>query len=446
MMKADVLATGNIMFGWAQDLFPICRSLTGPGVRETLEYLQRLLPELHIHQVPSGTHAFDWTVPDEWTIRDAYIADESGQRVVDFRKHSLHVVGYSEPVDRWMDLQELAGYLHSLPEQPQAIPYVTSYYERRWGFCVAHAQRQALKPGRYRAVIDSDLRPGVLNYGEFILPGRIDQEVLLSTYICHPSMANNELSGPVVTAALAQWLAALVARRYTYRIIFIPETIGSIVYLSRHLEHLKKHVVAGFNITCIGDERGYSYLPSRAGDTLADQAALHVLGHMAPGFTRYSFLDRGSDERQYCAPGVDLPIATMMRSKYGAYPEYHTSLDDLTVVTPAGLEGGYTALRRALEVIEYNRRPQTTVICEPQLGKRGLYPTLSMKGSDQDVQAMMNLITYCDGTRTLLEIAEVIREPFWTLRPIADTLMAHGLLRDLDTLEDRAGISRLRAV
>ena len=352
----------------------------------------------------------------------------------------------SEPVDRWMDLQELAGYLHSLPEQPQAIPYVTSYYERRWGFCVAHAQRQALKPGRYRAVIDSDLRPGVLNYGEFILPGRIDQEVLLSTYICHPSMANNELSGPVVTAALAQWLAALVARRYTYRIIFIPETIGSIVYLSRHLEHLKKHVVAGFNITCIGDERGYSYLPSRAGDTLADQAALHVLGHMAPGFTRYSFLDRGSDERQYCAPGVDLPIATMMRSKYGAYPEYHTSLDDLTVVTPAGLEGGYTALRRALEVIEYNRRPQTTVICEPQLGKRGLYPTLSMKGSDQDVQAMMNLITYCDGTRTLLEIAEVIREPFWTLRPIADTLMAHGLLRDLDTLEDRAGISRLRAV
>jgi aminopeptidase-like protein len=300
-MKSNLVSLGQMMHSWARDLFPICRSLTGPGVRETLSYLGVLIPDLTIHSVTSGTQAFDWTVPDEWTIRDAYIADESGRRVVDFRKHNLHVAGYSEPVDRWMDLQELEGYLHSLPEQPEAIPYVTSYYERRWGFCIAHAQRQALKPGRYRAIIDFDLKPGVLNYGEMILPGSSDQEVLLSTYICHPSMANNELSGPVVTTVLARWLTACENRRYTYRIIFIPETIGSIVYLSRNLEHLKKYVVAGFNITCVGDERRYSYLPSRAGDTLTDQAALHVLAHMAPRFTRYSFLDLRSDER--CGSG-----------------------------------------------------------------------------------------------------------------------------------------------
>jgi len=426
-MKSEI-NIGVQMHGWASDLFPICRSLTGDGVRATLNYIKNLLPNLQIVSVPSGTQAFDWTVPEEWTIRDAYVLDESGSRIIDFKTHNLHLVGYSEPVDQYLDLEKLNEHLYSLPNQPDAIPYITSYYARRWGFCVTHKQRQKLKPGRYRAVIDSDLKPGVLNYAELVLPGRSKQEVMLSTYICHPSMANNELSGPVVTSALARWLQSLGNRRYTYRIVFVPETIGSIVYLSHNIEHLKRHVKAGFNITCIGDDRCYSYLPSRAGDTLSDRAARHAIKHIDPEFKRYSWLDRGSDERQYCAPGIDLPIATIMRSKYGQYPEYHTSLDDLSLVTPEGLEGGLNALRQAILAVEHNVRPKTTVLGEPQLGKRGLYPTLSTKESGAQVSAMMNLISYSDGHRDLIEIAELIGEPMGKLVDILKPLVEHGLI------------------
>lgn len=419
---------GVFCLGLARELFPICRSLTGSGVRETLARLQRELPELCIRDVPSGTHAFDWVVPDEWTIRDAYIAGPDGSRIIDFRNSNLHVLGYSAPVDAWLELAELDKHLYSKPSQPTAIPYVTSYYARRWGFCLAHDQRQSLAPGQYRAVIDSELRPGVLNYGELILPGQTEQEVMLSTYICHPSMANNELSGPAVTAALARWLMSLPRRRFTYRIVFIPETIGSIVYLSRHLDDLKRNVVAGFNITCVGDDRCYSYLPSRAGDTLADRAAVHVLKNVDPNFRRYTWLDRGSDERQYCAPGVDLPIATMMRTKYGEYPEYHTSLDDFSVVTESGLAGGFNVLRQAIEAIENDVLLRITVLGEPQLGKRGLYPTLNSKESYDQVRLTMDAISYCDGRSGLLDIADKIGAPMFKVTEALSPLLNEGLL------------------
>jgi len=326
-------------------------------------------------------------------------------------------------------LEELQAHLHSLPQQPDVIPYVTSYYSERWGFCLRHHDRLELQPGIYTVFIDSTLSPGSLTYGEVLLPGESQDEVFLSTYICHPSMANNELSGPVVTTFLGRWLADFSRRRFSFRIAFVPETIGSITYLSRNLTVMRERVRAGFNVTCIGDDRCYSYLPSRYGDTLADRAAWHVLSHTDPTFRRYSYLDRGSDERQYCAPGVDLPVASIMRSKYGEYPEYHTSKDDLNFVTPSGLLGGYTALRRSIEAIERNLRPRVTVLGEPQLGRRGLYPTLSTKGSSREVKTMMDLIAYSDGTQDLIGIAEMIGKPIWTLYDIVERLKAEGLLQ-----------------
>lgn len=420
---------GQKMYGWATDLFPINRSLMGEGVRETLSYFQNIIPELEIKSVPTGYKAFDWTVPEEWEIEEAYIENKDGERIVDFQKNNLHVVGYSEPVDQWIDLEELEKHLYSLPDQPDAIPYVTSYYKKRWGFCVSENKRKKLLPGDYHVVINSRFKEGLLNYGEIIFPGESSEEVFLSSYICHPSMANNELSGPVVAVALASFIKSLRDRKYTYRIVLIPETIGSIVYLSQHLEELKQKVFAGFNITCIGDNRCYSYLPSRNGNTLADKVALHVLDHTAPDFKKYSWLDRGSDERQYCAPGVDLPVATIMRSKYGEYPEYHTSFDNLDLISPEGLEGGFVALRKAIEIIEHNEILKTTVFCEPQLGKRGLYPTISVKGSANEARRMMNLISYCDGDHSLLEIANIIKVPAWELYPLVEKLVENEVIK-----------------
>lgn len=422
-------AEGEAMHALARRLFPICRSLTGDGVRRTLAILGEHLPGLAVHEVPSGTRCFDWTVPDEWNIRAATLTGPDGRVVADFADSNLRVVGYSEPVDRRLSLEELQRRLHSLPEAPDWIPYVTSYYSRAWGFCLTQKERDALAPGEYHARIDSTLAPGSLTYADLVIPGECEDEVLLSTYVCHPSMANNELSGPVVAAWLARWLMDQPRRRFTYRFVFVPETIGSILYLSRHLDHLKARVKAGFVLTCLGDERAFSYMPSRLGGTWADRVALHVLKHRAPDFVRYSFLERGSDERQYGSPGVDLPVCSVMRSKYAVYPEYHTSADDLSLVTPAGLQGGFEVLRDCLAALEADRRWRAVHPCEPQMGRRGLYASLGTRSIAEAVKTRMDILAYADG-RSLLEIAETLGRPIAELVPFVDELSAHDLIRE----------------
>ena len=416
------------MIELCKELYPINRSITGNGVRESLGILKRKIP-IELHEVPSGTKVLDWTVPREWNVEEAFIVDlGTGKKIVDFADCNLHLVGYSIPVDKTMAFQELKSHLFTLEEQPDAIPYITSYYKEFWGFCLSFQAYQAInKNARFRVFIKSTLTDGSLTYADLVIPGKLKEEVFLSTYICHPSMVNNELSGPVVATYLADWLLKKTDRKYTYRFVFIPETIGSITYLSLHLDELKRKVVGGYNITCVGDERDFSYLSSRYGDTLADKISLHVLRNSV-AYRSYSFLDRGSDERQYCAPGIDLPICSIMRTKFGAYPEYHTSLDNFNLVTEEGLQGSLEIYKKCLELFERNFIPRVTVLGEPQLGRRGLYPSVSTKNTRQIVGHMMDFIAYADGNNDLVDICDIIGIPYWDTDSFLPALLQEGVV------------------
>lgn len=426
------MTTGELMYSWAKDLFPINRSITGVGVRETLDYIGSELPQLERKSIASGSKVFDWTIPDEWAISDGYIENEEGEKIIDFKRSNLHVVGYSTSVDAWLTRDEILQHIYSLPEKPDAIPYITSYYKRTWGFCMADRMRRSLPEGRYHAFIDSQHFLGQLDYGEILIKGKSDREIFISTYICHPSMANNEVSGPVVTMALVKWLSGQKELRYSYRIVFLPETIGSIAYISRNLENMKSNIVCGFNVTCVGDNRTYSFMGTRKRATYADKVGLYAMRNYVKRFEEYSFLDRGSDERQYCSPLVDLPVVSIMRSKYNTYPEYHTSLDDLTMISPAGLDGAFSIIKRCIEIIELNRCFKAVLPCEPFLSSKGLYPTLSTTDTKAKIALVTNILAYADGTMDLIDMSDVFGVDFFACADVAFDLSKAGLLSETD--------------
>jgi len=427
---------GARMYALVEELYPICRSITGDGVRDTLARIERALPAPMIRtEVPSGTPVLDWTVPDEWNIRDAWIADARGARVVDFRACNLHVVNYSVPVRARMTLAELRPHLHALPDHPDWIPYRTSYYAPAWGFCLTQRQLDALPDGDYEVCIDSTLAPGHLSYGELVLPGEapdgVADEVLLSTHVCHPSLCNDNLSGIAVATALARELAARPRRRWTYRFVFAPGTIGAITWLAQHRDVVPR-IRAGLTIMCVGSAHPFTYKRTLAGDAEIDRAAAIVLRDRGAGDPLIDFFPYGYDERQYNSPGFRAPVGSVMRGRHGMFPEYHTSADNLGFVSAERLAESLAVVRGIVDVLEANRR--TTNLApygEPQLGKRGLYRATGGTAIPDLNLAMLWVLTLSDGKHGLLDIAERARLPFATIRVAADHLRDAGLLAEL---------------
>jgi aminopeptidase-like protein len=418
---------GHKIFALAAELYPICRSITGHGLRQSLAIVGRHIA-IEQTEVPSGAQVFDWTIPREWNIVGAYLETSGGERVLDFADHNLHVLNYSAPVRTTLPLEELKKHIYTLPDQPNLIPYRTSYYEERWGFCMSQQALDRLRPGMYTAVIESTLSDGHLTYGEHIIPGDSEDEVLLSAHICHPSLANDNCSGVALLALLAQELGRR-RRRYTYRCLFAPGTIGAITWLALN-ETAVQRVKHGLVLSCLGDKGGPTYKKSRRGDALIDRAMMHVLSHAAPNATIQNFSPYGNDERQFCSPGFNLGVGAFQRSQYGAFPEYHTSADNLGFIAAEHLAHSYALVRSAIDIIENDRvLVSTNQKCEPALGRRGLYTTI---GSDpaaaQSNMAMLWVMNLCDGTHSLLDIAERSGIRFAQIATVAARLEEAGLL------------------
>jgi aminopeptidase-like protein len=422
---------GRELHGWIRDLYPLNRSLTGPGVRATLDWLDSVLDGVPVrHEVATGTPVLDWTIPDEWTVREAWIAGPDGRRVVDFANHTLHLVGYSTPYRGHLSLDQLRPHLHSLPDEPDLIPYRTSYYGATWGFCLPHRQLEALPEGDYEVLIDADLGPGSLSYADLLIPGRSDQEILVSAHICHPSLANDNLSGLAVSVALARRLLAQDARALSYRFVWAPGTIGALTWLARNREETAK-VRGGLVLACLGTG-DWHYKRSRPGDATVDRAVAHVLQHSGESFAVRDFIPWGYDERQYGSPGFNLAVGQFSATPHGEFAEYHTSADDPDLVDPERLGGAVQRLLETLEVLEGESRWRNlSPYGEPQLGRRGLYGSLGGSGGRDRELALLWVLNQSDGEASLLDIAERADIPFARVRWAAEELETAGLLERL---------------
>lgn len=435
----DLAKIGPELHRFATELYPICRSITGDGIRQTFRAIQERIP-LQISEVPTGTRVFDWTIPKEWNIRDAYIKTPDGKRVVDFQRCNLHVLNYSTPIHAKVSLSELRPHLFTLPEHPDWIPYRTSYYKENWGFCISHNQLLALLDGEYEVCIDSTLEEGHLTYGELYVPGRCADEVLISCHACHPSLANDNLSGLSVATFLAQMLSGHDLR-YSYRFLFVPGTVGAITWLARNRASAER-IRHGLVLTCLGDSGNFHYKKSRRGDAEIDRAAVHVLRHCGTSAEILDFSPYGYDERQYCSPGFNLAVGCLMRSVWGTFPEYHTSADNLGFIGPQQLAESLRVCAGIINVLEHNQRYRNlSPYCEPQLGRRNLYHSTGGDHIENDINARLWVLNLSDGDHSLLDIAERSGIPFETVKQAADVLRESGLLAVVpENVPERAGV------
>ncbi len=425
------MSVGQEIYSFIEEAYPICRSITGNGVRETLNIIKNKV-SIKITEIPSGTQVFDWTIPKEWNINDAYVKNSKDEKIIDFKKSNLHVMGYSSPINKKMGLNELQEHLFTLPEYPEWIPFIASYYTENWGFCLSHNEYNNLKEDIYEVVIDSSLTDGFLTYGEYFIKGKTDKEVLLTSYICHPSMCNDNLSGPAVIANIAKKLTGRKLK-YSYRFLFIPETIGSITWLSlneKNVHNIKYGLVA----TCCGDEGISTYKRSRIGNAEIDVIVEKVLKDSSENYKIIDFFPTGSDERQFCSPGFNLPVGSLMRSMYGAgFAEYHTSADDINFVKPNSLEDTFNKYMDVINIIENNEKyinlyPK----CEPQLGKRGLYRKIATKYVTEMHNSILWVLNYSDGKNSLLDIANKSDLSFSNIKAAADILKEVNIIKMLE--------------